>query len=481
MAHDGEIPLLPTRLDRFADLIGDEAVCEVRGIAARFVQRTRERVLWNVSSTSVGGGVAEMLHTLLSYARGEGIDVRWVVIEGSPEFFRLTKRLHNALHGSPGSPVTEEERALYEAVQRQNCVDFLPRVRPDDVVILHDPQTAGLAPHLHAIGAKVIWRCHIGSDVHDDVTNAAWRFLAPYLRHVDASIFSRRAYVPSVVDASRVAIIVPSIDPLGPKNQDLPDEVVRGIVAHTGLVAGDPNGPTSFVRFDGTPSRVDRVAEIVRFGPPPDVRTPLVVQVSRWDDLKDPLGVMDGFARIRPEDRGGAQLVLAGPNVDAVADDPDGARVLAEVTAAFHALPADVRRLVHLAMLPTDDRDENAAMVNALQRHATVVVQKSLHEGFGLTVTEAMWKSRAVVASAVGGIVDQIEDEKSGLLLKDPQDLDAFAAALVRLLGDETLQRSLGEAARLRVRDHFLSTRSLSEYGLLIERLDDEAEKRRAA
>jgi trehalose synthase len=481
MSHDGEIALLPARLDRFVPVVGDEAVNEVRGIAARFVERTRDRVFWCVSSTAVGGGVAEMLHTFLSYARGVGIDVRWVVIEGSPEFFRVTKRLHNALHGRPGAPVTDEERALYEAVQRQNCVDFLPRVRPNDVVLLHDPQTAGLAPHLRGIGAKVIWRCHVGSDVQDDVTDAAWRFLEPYLRHVDASIFSRRAYIPRILDPSRAAIIVPTIDPLGPKNQELDEEVVRGIVAHVGLVAGDPNGPTSFTRFDGTPSRVDRVAEIVRFGPPPNAQTPLVVQVSRWDDLKDPLGVMNGFARMKADERGGAELVLVGPNVNAVADDPDGARVFAEVSAAFRALPADVRRLVHLAMLPTDDRDENAAIVNALQRHATIVVQKSLAEGFGLTVTEAMWKSRAVVASAVGGIVDQIEDDKSGLLVKDPRDLDAFAAALARLLGDESLRRSLGDAARLRVRDHFLSTRSLAQYGRLIERLDLEADKERAA
>jgi trehalose synthase len=483
MADLGEVAVRAARLDRFVPLVGEDAVREVLGIAARFVARTRDRVLWNVSSTAVGGGVAEMLHTLLSYARGVGIDVRWVVIDGSPDFFRVTKRLHNALHGSlgDGSALGKEERAIYEAVQRRNGMELLPRVRPNDVVILHDPQTAGLAPKLRELGAKVVWRCHIGADVQDEVTAAGWSFLEPYLAHAHFCVFSRKAYIPPVVDPARATIIVPSIDPLSPKNQDLAPDVVRGIVAHTGLVAGDPNEPTSFTRWDESPARVDRVAEVVRFGAPPAMHTPLIVQVSRWDDLKDPIGVMRGFALMTPEQRSDAQLLLAGPNVHAVADDPDGARIFGEVTAAFQALPPAIRKLVHLATLPTDDREENAAIVNALQRHAAIVVQKSIHEGFGLTVTEAMWKSRPVVASAVGGIVDQIEDGKSGLLVRDPHDLQAFAAALARLVGDESLRRSLGEAARARARDHFLSTRSLSEYGRLIERLDDVEQNERAA
>jgi trehalose synthase len=197
----------------------------------------------------------------------------------------------------------------------------------------------------------------------------------------------------------------------------------------------------------------------------------LVVQVSRWDALKDPVGVVNGFARLTERDEGGAELVLAGPNVHAVADDPEGAQVYGEVCAAWRALPHAARRRVHLAALPMTDVAENGAIVNALQRHAAVVVQKSLQEGFGLVVSEAMWKGRAVVASAVGGIQDQIEHGVSGLLLKDPTDLGAFADALQRLLLDPAERDRLGQNAQRRVREHFLGPGSLLAYAGLIGRL----------
>ncbi|MGZ3456269.1 MAG: glycosyltransferase [Polyangiales bacterium] len=483
MADVDEVHLRAATLERFAPLAGEAAVREVMAAAERFVAHTRDRVVWNVSSTAVGGGVAEMLHTFLAYARGIGVDVRWVVIKGSPDFFRITKRLHNALHGSlgDGSPLGDEQRATYEAIQHRNVQEMLALVRPNDVVILHDPQTAGLAPQLRAAGMKVIWRCHIGSDSHDEVTAAGWSFLQPYVSLAHVCVFSRVAYLPPTIPRSRTVIIVPAIDPLTPKNQELAPEVVKAIMAHTGLVAGDPNAPTSFTRWDGSPGRVDRAADMIRLGPPPPPEAPLIVQVSRWDQLKDPIGVMQGFARMLARSPTDAQLVLAGPNVNAVADDPDGARIFGELVETFRALPHHIRRLVHLASLPTDDLEENAAIVNALQRHATVVVQKSLHEGFGLTVTEGMWKSRAVVASAVGGIVDQIEDGESGILLRDPRDLDAFAASLKRLLDDPELRARLGANAHERVRERFLATRSLTEYARVIERIDAEVATERAA
>jgi trehalose synthase len=198
-----------------------------------------------------------------------------------------------------------------------------------------------------------------------------------------------------------------------------------------------------------------------------------VVQVSRWDPLKDPIGVMRGFARLCD---GGSprnsHLVLAGPNVTAVADDPEGGAVFGRVLTAWRALPHGIRDRVHLVSLPIDDVAENAIIVNALQRHATVVVQKSLREGFGLTVTEAMWKARPVVASAVGGIQDQIQDGVNGILLKDPTDLDVFAEAVRWLLENPADAGRLGEAARERVRDEFLGVRHLLQYAELIEDLD---------
>ena len=198
-----------------------------------------------------------------------------------------------------------------------------------------------------------------------------------------------------------------------------------------------------------------------------------MVQVSRWDRLKDPLGVLDGFALLDEARAHGAHLVLAGPNAGGVSDDPEGASVLAAVIAEWRRLPADVRRRVQLASLPTIDVDENAAMVNALQRHATVIVQKSLHEGFGLTVTEAMWKAKPVIATAVGGIQDQIEDGVQGLLLANPSDVAAFAAAIARVLDNPEEARRMGERGHARVLERYLGLDSLLRYGALIEWLDE--------
>jgi trehalose synthase len=220
------------------------------------------------------------------------------------------------------------------------------------------------------------------------------------------------------------------------------------------------------VRQDGTPGRVDRDAQLFEDQPltPGD---PTVVQVSRWDGLKDPLGVIEGFAAHVT----GAHLVYAGPAVDAVSDDPEGERVLRQAIEARDRLPEDARRRVHLAALPMEDAEENAIIVNALQRHAGVVVQKSLAEGFGLTVAEAMWKARPVVASRIGGIQDQIVDGDSGVLLDDPRDLDAFGAALRRLLAGREAAERMGARARERVRDEFLSARSLLQYLELVRGL----------
>jgi trehalose synthase len=249
-------------------------------------------------------------------------------------------------------------------------------------------------------------------------------------------------------------------------------DTVGAILAHVGLVSGRAESahPPTFTRHDGSPGRVDHVCEVVSSGPPPSADAPLVVQVSRWDRLKDPLGVMHGFVDNVPEPAG-AHLVLAGPSVHAVADDPEGAEVLGEVEAAWRRLPSAKRSPVHLACLPMADIQENAAIVNALQRHATVVVQKSLQEGFGLTVAEAMWKSRPVVASAVGGIQDQIEDGVTGSLLQDPADLRSFGQKTLQLLSDPELSKNLGAAAREHVRAHFLANRHALQYIELFKRM----------
>lgn len=469
-----QLPMLP--LERYAQLLGADSLRRVMDRIAEVRARLTGRVVWNVSSTAVGGGVAEMVRSLLAYARGAGVDARWAVIQGTPEFFRITKRLHNAIHGTAGdgSPLGDDERRLYEEINAINGADLAPMVRAHDVVIVHDPQPAGLIPLLAARGADVVWRCHIGQDELNQHVVHGWQFLAPYLQAAHAYVFSRAAYVPAAVDAKRAVVIPPTIDPFSAKNQLLDPYTVRGILARAGLIAGGAEpGKCTFVREDGTPGRVDRLAEVMREGGPPAETTPLVVQVSRWDRLKDPIGVLDGFARLDAAMARGAHLVLAGPSTAGVVDDPEGIGVRAEVIEAWRALPTEARSRIHLASLPTFDIDENAAMVNALQRHAAVIVQKSLHEGFGLTVTEAMWKSRPVIASAVGGIQDQITDGEQGVLLSDPTDLDAFATAVARVLADPEQAQRMGLRGHARVLDNYLGLDSLLRYGNLIEMLED--------
>jgi trehalose synthase len=430
------------------------------------------RAVWNVNSTARGGGVVELLRPLVGYARGVGVDARWVVIEAGPAFFDVTKRIHNRLHGfgRDSDPLDEQARRIYEGTLAENVAAFAPRVRPGDVVILHDPQAAGMAPALRPLTAALIWRSHVGVDESNDLVREATSFLLPYVSHADLCVFSREPFVWEGLDRDRVAIITPTIDAFTPKNEDLAPETVRAVLRASALIAdGTAPEPAAFRRQDGTPGRVERQAELIE-DEPLRAETPIVVQVSRWDALKDPVGVIRGFGEYVPAESG-CHLVCAGPAVEAVADDPEGMRVLNDSIAVRLLLPDDARRRIHLATLPLDDLDENAVMVNALQRHARVVAQKSIAEGFGLTVAEAMWKARPVVASRVGGIEEQIVDGESGVLLDDPRDLAAFGRAVADLLADRRRAEQMGGRARERVRDRFLSTRSLLDYLAVIRRI----------
>ena len=463
-------------LSEFLTVHDEERVKQTMQRAASLSELIGARTVWNINSTAVGGGVAEMLQSMLAFTRGLGIDARWLVIDGPPEFFQFTKRLHHALHGEAGdgSSMGPVQRKLYEDTLRENAVDLSARVQEGDFVLLHDPQTAGLAPELIKLGAHVIWRCHIGHDGSTEHSEQGWEFLRPYLQDVPAIVFSKRSYAPDWCDDERLKIIRPSIDAFSAKNQELDENTVQSILVQTGLLEGPmpAESHTQFTRIDGSPGRVERHADVVHLGRPPQRDVPMILQVSRWDPLKDMLGVMLGFAKmVEAAPDLPAELVLAGPNVHAVADDPEAPAVFEEVLQEWRQLPDLVRDRVHLANLPTDDVDENAAIVNALQRHAAVVVQKSLLEGFGLTVTEAMWKGRPMVASAVGGIVEQIDDGKEGYLLDNPRDLDRFAEILEQLLRQPALREKMGRAARERVREHFLGIRHLLDYAELLERM----------
>jgi trehalose synthase len=404
-----EVALSELPLARFDGLLSPAGIERLRRAVATAGPLLEGRTVWNVNSTRRGGGVAELLESLLPYARGAGVDARWLVVHGDDRFFRLTKRLHNRLHGAvgDGGPLGREERDAYEAAVAPAARALADRVKPGDVVILHDPQTAALTRGLGSSDVKIVWRAHIGVDEPGDLVRSAWEFLRPFVQAADICVFSRPSYAWDVVPEAQRAFISPSIDPFAPKNEDLDADTVRSILIAAGLRRGNTTHlPAAFTRSDGT---VGTVRSRVRTdgGRLPRAGDPLVLQVSRWDALKDPLGVIDAFVRhVAPYTT--AHLLYAGPEVAAVSDDPEGAQVLDGVRAHRRALPAEVRPRVHLAMLPLADPEENAAIVNALQRSATVVVQKSLAEGFGLTVAEAMWKGRPVVASAIGGIQDQI-------------------------------------------------------------------------
>jgi len=368
------------------------------------------------------------------------------VLGGDAEFFAVTKRIHNRLHGVAGDSgaLDATARAAYDATLARHRDDLVDLVQPGDVVLLHDPQTAGLARALRDRGACVVWRCHVGLDECNEWTREAWGFLRELVEPAQACIFSREQFAPEWVDRQWLRIIPPSLDPFSPKNADLADQEVEALVHRAGLVV--EGGPL-----------------------PTDAR--IVLQVSRWDRLKDMAGVLDAFAEHLEELPPDVHLVLAGPEVSGVADDPEASDVLAECRDRWRSLHAQARERTHLVSVPMDDLDENARIVNALQRWSTVVVQKSLAEGFGLTVTEPMWKGKPVVASAVGGIRDQIEHGVSGLLLDDPRDGAELAAALSSLLADADRCASMGRAAHLRVRDHYLADRHLIQYVELFAQL----------
>jgi trehalose synthase len=414
-----------------------------------------------------------MLATLLPIARGAGIDARWLVVHADPTFFELTKRLHNLLHAGPEmAPVElEGERRRYESELLPAATEMEALVRPGDVVVVHDPQPAGLIPFARRLGCRVVWRSHIGTDEPGPAAKEAWRFLLPYVSQAEATIFTRSSYIWDGLDRSTAFVIAPAIDPFSPKNEDLASAAVEAIAEVVGLLAP---GTTSrdgrrplFQRSDGREDTVRRPAEILQEERLP-AEVPMVLQVSRWDRLKDPIGVMRGFIEHVPE-AAGAHLVLAGPAL--VGDDPEGVEVLSEVKELWRSWPEPARRRVHIVSLPLDDVEENAAVVNALQRRAAVVVQKSLREGFGLTVAEAMWKARPVVASRRGGIQDQIEHGVSGWLLDDPTDLREYGARVQAVLADPEVAARVGAAAHERVQRHFLAPRQLIQWDEVLERL----------
>lgn len=409
---------MQSMLERYAEVSGPEVIDQLRQLAASL----EGMKVVHVNSTKVGGGVAEILDKLIPLKRELGIDASWEVIEGNADFYETTKGFHNALQGNR-VVISEERLRRYEETNAANADELRDRLETADMVFIHDPQPAPLLGLVPERRGKWIWRCHIDvSRPHRSV----WRYLRGHLVDYDASIFSLPAFAQPLPHAQY--IIPPSIDPLSDKNCDLPDSEVAAVFESFGI----------------------------------DPERELMLQVSRFDRFKDPVGVVDAY-RLAKEFSPGLQLVLAGGGAT---DDPEGEAVLEETRAAANGDPD-----VHILLLPPDAH----RTINALQRAADIVLQKSIREGFGLTVAEAMWKGKPVIGGDTGGIRLQVIDHHTGFRVRTPEG----AALRIRyLLHHRDRLTEMGSKAKMFVRDHFLLTRHLREYLTVMVALSHGSEDR---
>ena len=400
-------------LEKYVPIVGAEVIDHLRHLA----EPLRGSRVVHVNSTREGGGVAEILSWLIPFKQELGLETSWEVIEGGPEFYQCTKSFHNGLQGAPVA-IPPGQLAAYEQTNRDNAERLRGLLSEADFVFIHDPQPAPLFQFCPEHKGKWVWRCHIDlSRPH----RAVWKYLRDWVGSYDASIWSLADFaqpLPHPLD-----LIAPSIDPLSQKNRDL------------------------------YPGEVDAVFD--RHGLDPDL--PLITQVSRYDRFKDPLGVIRSYQLAREYTP--LQLVLAGGGA---ADDPEGEEVLREVREAAGDDPN-----IHILLLPADSHRE----INALQRASTIVLQKSTREGFGLTVTEALWKGKPVIGGNTGGIRLQVINHQTGFLVSTPEG----AALRIRyLLRNRDHLAEMGERGRALVLDNFLVTRHLREYLTLMHALRHE-------
>jgi trehalose synthase len=388
------------KIEEYIPIVGQSVIDDLRLIA----EKLKGKVIQNINSTSVGGGVAEILNRIVPLLRELGVDTRWDLIKGGEQFFEVTKKFHNVLHGRP-EEITQRDFDIFMEASQRNIEEVNIYA---DIVFIHDPQPITLIKKKS--NNQWIWRCHI------DVSNPnerVFRFLMDFIIQYDAAVFSAPAFSRRL--PIRQFLISPSIDPLSDKNKDLPDDVINGILQKYNITKNKP----------------------------------IITQVSRFDRLKDPLGVIEAYKQVKKYTD--CQLILAGGSAT---DDPEGAKVLEEVREN-----AKQDKDIHILLLPQNDIE-----VNALQRASAVIIQKSLKEGFGLTVAEALWKAKPVVASNVGGISLQIKHKYSGLLCHSIQ---GAAFALKQLLNSPDYAKKLGENGREHIRNNFLITRHIRDYLLL--------------
>jgi trehalose synthase len=399
------------KLADYATIVGPSLMDQIRSLAAMLEGK---RVL-HLSATAFGGGVAEINYTLVPLMQDAGLEVEWRVIWGQEEFFQVTKTIHNALQGSPEG-LDDARKHVYEAFNRRNAEALTESY---DFVIVHDPQPAAMIEQARDAGRHWIWRCHIDLS---EPNRSVVEYLAPWLAHYDAAVFHRHEYVPAVPGLPEAFIWPPAIDPLAPKNMALSAEDSRYILDQFGI----------------------------------DVDRPLLTQVSRFDPWKDPLGVIDAYRAVRSE-QPEVQLALVGSMAH---DDPEGWDFYNQTVAYAQGDP-DIYILSNL-------NNVGSVEVNAFQVCSAAVIQKSIREGFGLTVSEALWKGRPVVAGSVGGIVSQIRDHETGFLVDSAR---SCADACLEILGDPGRAREMALLGKEDVRRHFLMPRLLRDWLTLFNRL----------
>lgn len=403
----------PLSLAAYAPVAGDEAIDEIR----RLAEPLRGARVLHLNATRFGGGVAELLPTLTALMLDVGLQAEWRIIPGDEAFFNVTKSIHNGLQGMEVG-YDAQARETFLAANRRFAESFEGDY---DFVVIHDPQPAALRSLLPAAGGRWAWRCHIDLTAADPVV---WGFLRPFVEAYDAAVFTLPDYVQPDLRMDILAYIPPSIDPLSPKNIGIEPHLVDDVVYRLGI----------------------------------DPRRPLLLQVSRFDPWKDPRGVIDTYRAVKKE-MPEVQLALIG---SMASDDPEGWKIYKEVL-RYAGQDGDL-------LLATNLDGVGALEVNAFQRASQIVLQKSIREGFGLTVSEALWKGIPVVGGRVGGIPMQIGDDACGRLVTT---VDEATAACLELLRDPALRHNLGGAGRERVRQHFLSTRNLRDYLSLFLALRD--------
>jgi trehalose synthase len=390
------------RIEDYTEIVGQPTIDELFHLS----KHLEGKRIQNVNSTAVGGGVAEILTRMIPLLNQLGVQARWDVIKGNEKFFVVTKKFHNGLHGVPVS-VSKEEFEWFQEVNRENAAEM----SFEDIVFIHDPQPIGLIERRKDVGRNWIWRCHIDFSRPD---KTIWDFLERYIRLYDSAVFSapsfaRRLSIPQV-------LVPPSIDPLSEKNKDLPEEMVDKV----------------FAQFNIDRSR------------------PVVTQISRFDFLKDPLGVIQAYKLVKQHTD--VQLVLAGGGAT---DDPEGPAIMHQVQEE-----ASKDKDIFVLFLPPSSDIE----INALQRGSTIILQKSLKEGFGLTVSEALWKAKPTIASAVGGIPLQIAHKYSGILTHS---IEGTSYWIKQLINEPEYAQRLGKNGKEHIKNNFLITRHIKDYLLL--------------